>query len=162
MATLQYLAARAGLSTMAISNEVLTKEITFLGRRDATATAAQPDTDTGRRTAERAVAWLATVRDHGRELSAAQPFGIFGTSISGMWLYGALKDRVEFFVDEDPSRVGRFFEGRPIFAPADAPAESTVYVPLNPIISASVSTRLAGLPARFVPTPNIENNERVA
>lgn len=32
--------------------------------------------------------------------------GIFGTSVAGIALYGAFRDRVAFLVDEDPLRVG--------------------------------------------------------
>ena len=156
MGTLQHLAARAGLSTVSLANTVLPKEITFLGRRSSNPVMPALDPMEGRRIVENALDWLGRVLEQGRALSSARPFGIFGTSISGMWLYGDLRDVVEFFVDEDPSRVGHFYEGRPILAPADTPADSIVYIPLNPDISVSVSRRLAGLPARFVPTPPYE------
>ena len=156
-ASLRYLAARAGLSTLALSNRVLTKEISFLGRPDAAAEAPLPDAAQGQRTVARALRWLEAVREQARSLAATRPFGIFGTSISGMWLYGELREAVDFFVDEDRSRVGRSYEGRPILAPAEAPAGSTVYIPLIPVVADNVAKRLAGLPATFVPTPSYDD-----
>jgi hypothetical protein len=58
-------------------------------------------------------------------------FGIFDSSISGIWLYGALRDRVRFFMDEDISRVGRRIDDKPIPAASEVPTGSTVFVPLD-------------------------------
>jgi len=46
-------------------------------------------------------------------------FGIFGTSVAAMWLFGQLGDAVSFFVDEDTSRQGTELYGKPVFHPKD-------------------------------------------
>lgn len=150
--TLRYLASRAGLTAAAATTSVLGKEITFIGR-SGHAPLPRPAAAAGFRTARATMSWLQSVIDRARDLSKEGPFGIFGTSISGMWLYGALGGRIDFFVDEDRSRIGRDYEGKPILAPQDAPAGSTVYVPLTPAVSTKVVARLAGQRARFVPPP---------
>lgn len=150
--TLRYLASRAGLTATTLTTTVLGKEITFLGRHGDEA-APRPDPAAGFRNAQATLAWLHAVLDRGRALSAEGTFGIFGTSISGMWLYGAIGDRVDFFVDEDATRVGRRYDGKPILSPGEAPAGTTVYVPLTPAVSGKVVARLGGLAARFVAPP---------
>ncbi|MFZ5790015.1 MAG: class I SAM-dependent methyltransferase [Pseudomonadota bacterium] len=151
--TLRHLASRAGLAATALTTTVLGKEITFLGRHGDGAVP-RPDPAAGLRVARATLAWLKAVLDRGRALSAEGNFGIFGTSISGMWLYGALGGRVDFFVDEDATRIGRRYDGKPILSPRDAPADATVYVPLTPAVSGKVVARLSGLKARFVAPPD--------
>lgn len=150
--TLRYLASRAGLIATTATTSVLGKEITFIGRSGHD-TLPMPDAAAGFRTARATVSWLQSVIDRARALSDQGKFGIFGTSISGMWLYGTLGGRIDFFVDEDRSRIGRSYEGKPILAPQDAPAGSTVYVPLTPAVSEKVVARLASLEARFIAPP---------
>ncbi len=76
-------------------------------------------------------------------LLAAQPgFGIFGTSIAATWLDAQTGGRAQFFVDEDPHRVGQEHLGRPILAPATVPAEAKVYLALPPALATRVAQRL--------------------
>jgi SAM-dependent methyltransferase len=140
-ATLGYLAARAGLSVDVLRNDVLPKEITLLAKKGQPS-AKQPDPAAGVRILNDNLVWLERVLASATAAAGeAASFGIFGTSISGMWLYGALADRVGFFLDEDQSRIGRSYQGRPILAPADRPAGATVYVPLAPAIAGQVVER---------------------
>ena len=150
--TLAHLANRAGLSSIQISNSVLPKEITMLataGNAKITAPVAQAGIDLAIST----VQWLSKLLALARQLAKSDRFGIFGTSISGMWLFGALGEKVSFFVDEDPKRIGREHAGRPVLSPADAPAGATVFIPLAPAIAARVADRYADASARFVPSP---------
>jgi hypothetical protein len=62
------------------------------------------------------------MRDKARLSPGSRPFGIFGTSIAGTWLYGELGDRTSFFVDEDPARAGKAHLGVRIIAPPNVPA----------------------------------------
>jgi len=158
LATLRYLASRAGLSATTATTSVLGKEITYLGHAGHDALP-PPAPEEGRRVARATLSWLQSVMDRARALSDQGKFGIFGTSISGMWLYGALGGRVDFFVDEDPSRIGRHYDGKPIFSPQDAPVGATVYVPLTPTVSNKVVARLDGLSARFVAPPEWPKGE---
>lgn len=153
-ATLGYLTGRAGVKAETLTNQVLPKEITFLGKSAKGMSAAKSNPADGLSLIEATVRWLTAVQAAAEKASVGGRFGIFGTSISGMWLYGALRDRVEFFVDEDRSRVGQSFEGRPILSPEQAPAQSTVFVPLAPGIAEKVVKRLAGLAAKFVAPPD--------
>jgi len=70
-----------------------------------------------------------------------------------MWLYGDLRDRVSFFVDEDPSRIGGAFDGIPILAPSQTPSGSTVFVPLLPDVARRVAARHASSEVIYVEPP---------
>ena len=150
--TLAHLACRAGLSVAHISNSVLPKEITILATA-GDSKASVPVAQTGIDLAASTVRWLGELLELARQLAKTDRFGIFGTSISGMWLFGALGDRVSFFVDEDPGRVGREYAGKPILSPLDVPSGATVFIPLAPAVAAKVAERYADSPARFVPSP---------
>jgi SAM-dependent methyltransferase len=152
-ATLGHLTARTGATALELTNQVLPKEITFLGRRGAETTTSRPDPQAGQTVIDATVRWLTEVHVSAAREAADGSFGIFGTSIAGMWLYAALRDRVAFFVDEDSTRVGGTFEGRPIVAPARTPPGSVVFVPLAPAIAEKVVARLSVGLARFVGPP---------
>ena len=113
-----------------------------------------PSPDDGIGLAANTLAWLEDVLESARAAARnAGAFGIFGTSISGMWLYGALRDSVSFFVDEDRSRVGRTYEGRPILAPEEAPAGSVVFIPMAKSIADRIAARLTEGKSSFVTPP---------
>ena len=159
-ATLGYAAARAGLVAETLINTLLPKEITLVARRGE-AELHRPDPEEGLTLAKCSIAWLADVRDAARRLPEGPPVGIFGTSISGIWCFAEIGDRVSFFVDEDNTKVGHSFEGRRIYAPSNAPAGSQVFVPLTPPIARQVVHRLSGLAAEFVePPPFVTTPER--
>jgi SAM-dependent methyltransferase len=155
-AHLAYLASRAGFSAEILRDDLLPKEITMLARRGGTPLE-PPAPERTRAVVKASIAWLTAVLAEARRVAAAAgSFGIFGTSISGMWLYGALRERVSFFVDEDASRVGSAFEGVPILSPAKVPSGSTVFVPLHPDVARRVATRHASSGATYVEPPRFD------
>jgi hypothetical protein len=85
--------------------------------------------------AREALGFLAALLEAARELRSQRPFGVFGTSIAGTWLYGGLEGDLDFWVEEDPSRIGRDYLGRPILAPDQAPPGSLVLIALAPALS---------------------------
>src|ERR1700760_1032110 len=125
-AHLGYIASRAGLSIAILRDDLVPKEITLLAERGGELRP-RPAPEATMEIVRSNVAWLAAMLAEARETAnSARSFGVFGTAISGMWLYGALRGKVSFFVDEDISRVGNSFEGIPILSPAQVPAGSTV------------------------------------
>ncbi len=90
------------------------------------------------------VRWLAGLISRAQEAAAeSATFGIFGTSIAGTWLGSALADKVAFFVDEDPNRIGREFMGKPILGPDAIPVGASVYLALAPVLAKEIGKRLA-------------------
>jgi hypothetical protein len=100
------------------------------------------------------VAWLQAMIDSANAASKKGRFGIFGTSIAAMWLFGEVGDRVDFFIDEDPSRKQAKLFDRPILTPAETPKDATVYVALIPEVARAVAGRLGRSDVHFeVPPP---------
>ena len=128
----------AGMGVAAISDDWVTKELSAIALPDGPAaiapSAARPAQALDRVRAQ--VEWLNAVIGDAREAARGASFGLFGTSIAAMWLFGQLADRVDFFVDEDPSRHNTTLCGRPVRAPEEIPAGARVYVLLIPAASA--------------------------
>ena len=79
----------------------------------------------------------------GRKLSSEGQIGLFGTSIAGTWLFAELEGAVSFFVDEDPQRVGKRWQGRPVYDPRHIPPGSRLMVPLPVALAESIFRRIA-------------------
>ena len=153
-ASLGMLAARAAMEPDYLNNNLVPKENTLLAHRGTKPHDAPADPEAGLKIVTRTLAWLEDVVDAATRLaSRSSGIGIFGTSISAMWLYGAVRDQVDFFVDEDRSRVGQDFEGRPIRAPQDVPPGAAVFVPLASGVAERVIARLRGGNAEYLSPP---------
>jgi hypothetical protein len=120
----------------------------------STETAEPADPQAARLTVERLIGWLESVAQAARaESDGAESFGVFGTATAATWLTGELGDRVNFFVDEDPSRVGRTHLDRPIYAPSGVRSGGKVYVALPPPWGESVARRLSDDRVRYISPP---------
>jgi len=139
--TLRHLLERAGFQPISLSNDVLPKEITTLARQTRDCGVATPSPVPGIRLANDTVAWLAEVVALLQSMANQGPVGIFGTAIAGMALYGAIRDSVPFFVDEDPNRIGRSCDGKPIVAPANVPREIPIFLAFPPTAAQLVASR---------------------
>jgi SAM-dependent methyltransferase len=76
--------------------------------------------------------------------------GVLGTSIAGTWLAESVNSKVKFFLDEDPSRIGRYHLKRPIIAPDEVEDGAFVLVPLPHAIAVKVAKRLSHLNCNFL------------
>jgi hypothetical protein len=151
-ASLGAMAARAGLSVAVLANDILPKEITMLGGR-AVPAMANGNPEQGTRLARSLVKWLTSVMAQIEALASKGRIGIFGTSVAGMAFYGAFRDRVAFFVDEDPSRIGKSYQGKPVVAPKDADPEIPVIMALPPERAQKAAQRLSATGMRAVCPP---------
>ena len=124
----------AGYKVGQLDATCVAKELTLLaepaGNEIPTGKPMSVSSDDDARSAERYAEWRHQVLRQGHLVSARN--GIFGTSISGTWLASALGERVHFFVDEDPNRVGRTHLGKPIYSPAQTPGDMDILVPMRP------------------------------
>lgn len=89
------------------------------------------------------VNWLNRLIEDGRRIFSWEDLGLFGTSIAATWLCSLLGERVRYFVDEDPHRVGRTHMNRPILSPAQLKSGQNVLVCLTPTMSRSIIERLS-------------------
>ncbi|UPY37440.1 class I SAM-dependent methyltransferase [Sediminicoccus sp. KRV36] len=134
---------RAGYQVVRLETDWVRKEMSVLARlRDPLEAAAPAESDPPA-LAEAQLGWLSGTLAAARAAAAHRPFGLFGTSIAATWLSGALAGSIDFYVDEDPSRQGREFMGRPIIAPDAIPPGATVFVGLAPAIASTIAARLA-------------------
>jgi SAM-dependent methyltransferase len=142
----------AGYEIVSVAEDWIPKELSVVARAATHGAALQKGPTAGegagavpaaRALIAESLSWLRKTADQLRRLGADGPVGLFGTSIAGTWLAAEAGDGVEFFVDEDPARVGRTYLGKPVHAPADVPAGSRVFVGLPPVVAAGICSRLA-------------------
>lgn len=98
---------------------------------------------------------MTEVKQHASSLAKSKSFGIFGTSINALWLFGELELDVKFFVDEDPSRVGKKLYGRPVIGPSEVVPGSTVYLPFITTLAEKIAKRLEGRDVDWAVPPKI-------
>jgi SAM-dependent methyltransferase len=144
--------ARAGYEVVSLADNWIPKELSAVARPAAGGSAVLPAIDpfAARKQVFTSIRWLVDAAARLRALAAQGPVGLFGTSIAGTWLAAEADDVVEFFVDEDPARAGRSYRGRPVYAPADVPAGSRVFVGLPPAVAEGICNRLARRDVSFL------------
>jgi len=150
--TLGALAARAGVRVLTLLNDLAPKENTLLGRRDSPLEK-RIDPEPGILIARRTVQWLVDVVAQVGDLAKSGPIAIFGTSVAAMALYGAFRDKVSFFVDEDPSRIGKSYDGKPVVSPVAAKRGVPLIMALPPSRAEKVAERLTSSGLRPVCMP---------
>jgi 2-polyprenyl-3-methyl-5-hydroxy-6-metoxy-1,4-benzoquinol methylase len=155
--TLAYLMRHSGFSVQHLATDWVAKEISMVSRHysytDQSVCVPEPHSQTN---VTKLVTWLSEFAAAALSSAAGSgSFGLFGTAISATWLWPAVCDRVQFFVDEDRNRVGRSYLGRPILSPKQTPAGAVVFLALVPALAASVKLRLRDLPIDFRLPPSM-------
>ncbi len=158
-ATLLAALVAAEFSPVVMRTDVVAKEITVLaerassGQRISLVEVPASDIDKTRTAVQTALGWFQALLSEAKAISSSDNFGLFGTSISANWLLGALSDRVRFFVDEDPSRIGTTYFGCPVLHPRKAPRGSDVFMVLPRFLAEQIIARLRPEGARFHLSP---------
>lgn len=93
---------------------------------------------------EKSINWLTDIRTKVKDMAVTGPIGVFGSSIAATWVFGEIGEKIAFFVDEDPSRIGRRHLGIPIISPKDIPREFKIFFPMQHEIACEISKRLFG------------------
>jgi 2-polyprenyl-3-methyl-5-hydroxy-6-metoxy-1,4-benzoquinol methylase len=157
--TLSAVAFKQGLEVLALDDNLVRRELAMIARRRATGSP-EPAAETMATDflfAERNLEWLRTVLREASHAAANHPkLGLFGSSVAATWLAGALGDAIDFFVDEDPSRIGRRHLDRPIVAPQDVPGDAAVYVGMAPVSAEAVLKRYAKSSLKLVAPPPLK------
>ena len=151
-ATLEMVVNASGWKAEAAREDWVPKELSLVARNGGQDAAAATHLDYGeeKEALHSAVRWLAGVMKEAQQVaSESMNFGLFGSAIAATWLYQGVTDRVRFFVDEDPQRVGRTHLGLPILSPAQVPAEADVFVGVGPAIAEALLERLQFGPGRY-------------
>jgi hypothetical protein len=143
--TLSEMLARAGFDILGVPQVWVPKEVSVAARPGPGRRQSRSPADNVQALAANAVGWLSKVVQVAGHIAEHQPFGIFGTSIAATWLAGELADTVAFFVDEDPSRIGRGHLGKLICRPEEIPVDAHVLIALAGEVGESVAGRLRTL-----------------
>lgn len=64
--------------------------------------------------------------------------GVWGTSNAAAWLTSSVDGLVSFYVDEDLTRVGRIFMGKPVFHPDSLNENHVVFLALPDILTSKI------------------------
>jgi SAM-dependent methyltransferase len=155
--SLSYVAERAGLTIELLSARLLPKElVAILAPRSAADVGRTRPVDAGPGSPgskERCLFYfklLDEVRKAARSAAdERRPFGLMGSSIAACWMKLELSGKVDFFVDEDPHRVGHRLTDLPILAPAQVPAGSAVFIPMSVAVAEKIIGRWRHLPIDF-------------
>lgn len=136
----------AGFEVLQAGDGWVAKEISLLARKPSLESPPAPvcpsaeseQTYENWKFLEKAVSKAMALSRHGR-------LGLLGTSIGATWLDAQMQKVPEFFVDEDPHRIGKQHEGRPIHAVKDIPAGASVFIVLPTPIAQRLTDRLRPL-----------------
>lgn len=140
--SLQGLLTRAGLQPEWISEDVVSKELSVLCRIRETEEE-ENVVPKNLSVAGDNLAWLNAFIKKAEAVAGERPLGIFGTSIGASWVVSELKQKPDFFLDEDPSRIGMRHLDKPILSPSETPKGATVIIPLTTESAAAVASRIA-------------------
>lgn len=147
----------AGFQAQIVTDEWVTKEISVValsGHVQNTSVSDETSVEIKRENAAKKIEWLLdVVQDASAASSEGKPFGVFGTSIAAMWLFGQLGDAISFFVDEDESRHGSLLQGKPVYRPSEVEPGSIVYAGLIPHVADLVAKRMADYQFEFRKPP---------
>lgn len=144
-ATLTSLMQAAGYEVLRVATDWVPKEISLISRKAAPGSlAGRTEVRNAADAVQAASDWCGQVVREAREFArAGGPFGLFGTSIAGTWLFSELSQEPVFFVDEDPDRAGGRYLQRPVYHPNELPPGSRVFIAQPSGIGEAIARRLA-------------------
>lgn len=161
--SLRTLLETSGWEIVDISNVVINKELLAICKPCSQEKQQHIKPHNHKDLVEKQIAWMTnTIAKAHQIASQTKPFGIFGTSIAANWLYGAIKEKVDFFVDEDPDRADRIYHDKPVYHSSKIPSGSHIFVCLQPGVAEKVTDRLKTghyflyLPSSYANDKNVE------
>ncbi len=145
-ASIRRLLGSTGFEPVAVTSAWVPKELSVIARIGDAGVGATEPVDP-----EPLVDWLGAVRDEAESFARQpEPFGVFGTSIAGNWMFSELGDEMDFYVDEDLDRTGRTMNGLPILPPTEVPSNANVYIALPGLLAGRVAMRMGNAPGRYI------------
>lgn len=141
--TLCAVVEQAGFEILWKSDSEIPRELTLLAKKNLSHVEKRREISIdGEREVRNRLEWLDNLRSQALSLVNNLPFGIFGTAISATWLFSEIPDHVHFFVDENPSAIGKTHFRRPIYDPAHIPCNSTIFLPFCSQQAQEIKARL--------------------
>ena len=145
MSSIRRLLNRSGLRVVFITPHWVKKEISLLAVPDLRSSSGR-----GARKAkneyekvEASLQWLERTAEKLAKI-AKKPtkLGIFWTSIAATWLVAWLKRKPDFYVDEDPARIGGLFQGKTIVSPRNVQKGAHIFLAQPLALSKRIRRRI--------------------
>ncbi len=147
-ANLGMLAERYGFTGRELGNACFKRDVLYLlrmaGGELPTATAGADASF------HAAVAALRNTAQKIRALQDKADLGVLGTTIEAAMTDSLLADRLAFFVDENPEKIGGTFLGKPVVHPRDVDPKFTVLLPYGDAAAAILQRFHALYPGRYI------------
>jgi SAM-dependent methyltransferase len=145
MSSIRRLLNRSGLRVVFITPHWVKKEISLLAVPDLRSSSGRRARN-GKNEYEKvevSLQWLERTAEKLAKI-AKKPIklGIFGTSIAATWLVAGLKRKPDFYVDEDPARIGGLFQGKPIVSPRNVQKGAHIFLAQPPALSKRIWRRI--------------------
>lgn len=148
--TLEQLFVNTGFEVVVKSQQVVPKELTFIVKISGT-------NNSGKINFSKALSEIAAqnINFLNKFLNIVKKTGnknniiVFGTAEVGTWVGGLLEDKISFFVDESPWRVGKKHLGIPIRHPRFIKNTGNVILAMAPVIAKKVYNKWKSTGARF-------------
>jgi len=155
--SLSYVVREAGLAIDLLSASLLPKELVAVlshEQRDAAPQAKTGDAGVSAAGSRERCQFYFRLLEETRKAACSiaaekRPFGIMGSSIAACWTMLELGGKVDFFVDEDPHRIGHELSGLPILGPEQVPAGAAVFIPMSVPVAEKIMQRWRHLPIDF-------------
>ncbi len=158
MSDLIHIAQQAGYEVVTYSDKWVLREFSLLIRLPCSGSRAVsldlPQDKTAAYPAK-SLQWLQDILGLIKSFPQKKPRGIWGTAIAATWLYSLLDHDVDFFVDEDASRVGQQHLGKPIYHPENAPKNSHIFIALTPELAKTIADRWSHLEVTLHTPPKL-------
>ena len=157
--TLKKMVQKVGFKVKKVTNNWITKEISLLAMKDQNYnhnTISQNNPTHDSKTITKQIDWLKSVVIKGKSLSKKKGFGLFGSSVASTWLANEIGENVNFFVDEDNHRIGKYHMNKIIKSPKNLSKENLVYIGLIPEIANKIFKKFNKLECKFELPPSFK------
>lgn len=99
---------------------------------------------------EHVIGQLSSLIDKAKSISTEKRLGILGTTIEAAFVKTLLGERISFFVDENPARVGTDFYENHVLNPKQLSENDCVFIPISDGAD-NIKKRLTAIyPAEFI------------
>lgn len=154
--SLAILLAKVGYRIIYLGNELIEKELTLLATKGAPAELSLPSNEWQRM--QDAIRWLAAYQLFlGGLKNSAQHIAIYGTGPAAAWAGCILGSRVCAYIDDDATRTGSIFNGRPVLSPREIDAGMRVIAPFPDKQAEWITQKNPGLTILLFKTPLLKN-----
>lgn len=146
--SLSRLLGNCGFSFLTNNVQAQDKELLIIAKHFSNQSSITLQNDLSGDEIKQQVQWLQTVEKNFLSLGNTN-LGVFGTSIAANWLLAINPHIIDFFVDEDTNRIGKFLNDKIILKPKDIPVDANIFLPFPTDIAKLIYQRLKQYPGTY-------------